>query len=164
MIGNITATITRDNNNAGESALGDIIADAQLVATRSAGTGNAVAAFMNPGDIRATCHSRPRAKWMALLPTATPLPCSLLATRWVTLDPDRCATVCAAGAAMGRRAPVPAGPSGIEWLHLRTYFPAAAQPHLDQTEGAQFIDSVRGKSYVGAAARRDRRGAGLPVH
>jgi 5'-nucleotidase len=33
--------------------LGDVIADAQLAATSSATTGNAVAAFMNPGGIRA---------------------------------------------------------------------------------------------------------------
>jgi 5'-nucleotidase len=52
IIGTITADITRTNNAAGESALGDVIADAQLAATASAGTGNAVAAFMNPGGIR----------------------------------------------------------------------------------------------------------------
>ncbi len=40
-------------NEAGESSLGDVIADAQLAATSSAGTGNAVVAFMNPGGIRA---------------------------------------------------------------------------------------------------------------
>ena len=38
---------------AGESALGDLIADAQLEATQAAGFGDAVAAFMNPGGIRA---------------------------------------------------------------------------------------------------------------
>lgn len=52
IIGTITADITRTNNAAGESALGDVIADAQLAATSSAGTGNAVIAFMNPGGIR----------------------------------------------------------------------------------------------------------------
>jgi 5'-nucleotidase len=50
--GEITADITRTQNSAGESALGDVIADAQLAATSSAGTGSAVAAFMNPGGIR----------------------------------------------------------------------------------------------------------------
>ena len=53
VIGKITAAISRSSNAAGESALGDVIADAQLAATRSAGTGAAVAAFMNPGGIRA---------------------------------------------------------------------------------------------------------------
>jgi 5'-nucleotidase len=53
VIGSITADITRTANAAGESALGDVIADAQLAATSPAGTGNAVVAFMNPGGIRA---------------------------------------------------------------------------------------------------------------
>ena len=52
VIGSITADITETNNAAGESALGDVIADAQLIATASAGTGDAVVAFMNPGGIR----------------------------------------------------------------------------------------------------------------
>lgn len=53
VIGSITANITRTNNPAGESALGDVIADGQLAATAPAGFGNAVVAFMNPGGIRA---------------------------------------------------------------------------------------------------------------
>ena len=53
VIGSITATITRTNNAAGESALGDVIADGQLDATNDPGFGDAVVAFMNPGGIRA---------------------------------------------------------------------------------------------------------------
>jgi len=53
IIGSITTTITRTNNAAGESALGDVIADAQLEATNDPGFGEAVVAFMNPGGIRA---------------------------------------------------------------------------------------------------------------
>jgi 5'-nucleotidase len=53
VIGSITATITRTANAAGESALGDVIADAQLEATNDPGLGDAVVAFMNPGGIRA---------------------------------------------------------------------------------------------------------------
>ena len=53
VIGQITADITRTNNLAGESALGDVIADAQLDATDDPGRGDAVVAFMNPGGIRA---------------------------------------------------------------------------------------------------------------
>lgn len=53
VIGKITAGITKTNNAAGESALGDVIADAQLAATASAATGGAVIAMMNPGGIRA---------------------------------------------------------------------------------------------------------------
>jgi 5'-nucleotidase len=53
VIGSITADITRAATPAGESALGDVIADAQLAATRDPSLGGAVAAFMNPGGIRA---------------------------------------------------------------------------------------------------------------
>jgi 5'-nucleotidase len=53
VIGTITSDISRANNPAGESALGDVIADAQLAATAPAGFGEAVVAFMNPGGIRA---------------------------------------------------------------------------------------------------------------
>lgn len=53
VIGKITATLTRTTNAAGESSLGDVIADAQLDATDDAGFGDAVIAFMNPGGIRA---------------------------------------------------------------------------------------------------------------
>jgi 5'-nucleotidase len=52
VIGDITADILRANNPAGESALGGVIADAQLEATAPAGFGDAVVAFMNPGGIR----------------------------------------------------------------------------------------------------------------
>ena len=53
IIGAITADILRATNAAGESALGDVIADAQLDATDDPGFGDAVVAFMNPGGIRA---------------------------------------------------------------------------------------------------------------
>lgn len=52
VIGTITSDIMRAPNAAGESALGDVIADAQLEATAAAGFGEAVVAFMNPGGIR----------------------------------------------------------------------------------------------------------------
>jgi 5'-nucleotidase len=53
IIGSITATLSRTNNSAGESAMGDVIADAQLDATKATGFGDAVIAFMNPGGVRA---------------------------------------------------------------------------------------------------------------
>ena len=53
IVGSVTVDLTEDETLAGESALGDVIADAQLASTSSAATGNAVAAFMNPGGIRA---------------------------------------------------------------------------------------------------------------
>ncbi len=51
VVGSITADITNTNNTAGESALGDVIADAQLAYTRT--SAGAQIAFMNPGGIRA---------------------------------------------------------------------------------------------------------------
>jgi 5'-nucleotidase len=53
VVGSITTDITRTANSAGESALGDVIADAQLASTSPANKGGAVVAFMNPGGIRA---------------------------------------------------------------------------------------------------------------
>ena len=50
--GSITETLSRAPDEAGESALGDIIADAQLAATRAGANGGAVIAFSNPGGIR----------------------------------------------------------------------------------------------------------------
>jgi len=52
VVGSITADITRSNNTAGESSLGDHIADAQLAATADPALGGAVVALMNPGGIR----------------------------------------------------------------------------------------------------------------
>ncbi|WP_203980329.1 bifunctional metallophosphatase/5'-nucleotidase [Planotetraspora silvatica] len=50
-IGSITANLGRNSTNGGESALGDVIADAQLEGTKVGG--NAEIALMNPGGIRA---------------------------------------------------------------------------------------------------------------
>ncbi len=52
VIGSVTANITRATNAAGESALGQVIADGQLDATSDPAFGGAVVAFMNPGGIR----------------------------------------------------------------------------------------------------------------
>jgi 5'-nucleotidase len=50
--GSVTQTLSRVPNEAGESVLGDIIADAQLAATRTEANGGAMIAFTNPGGIR----------------------------------------------------------------------------------------------------------------
>ena len=52
IIGSITTDIPEIYNAAGEAAIGDVIADAQLAATSDPTTGGAVVAFMNPGGIR----------------------------------------------------------------------------------------------------------------
>lgn len=50
--GSVTATLSRAPAETGESALGDIIADAQLAATKADVNGGAAIAFTNPGGIR----------------------------------------------------------------------------------------------------------------
>lgn len=50
--GSVTQTLSRVPNDSGESALGDVIADAQLAATRDAKDGSAVIALTNPGGVR----------------------------------------------------------------------------------------------------------------
>lgn len=52
VVGQTTGPIVRANNAAGESPLGDVIADAQLAATSAPSNGGAQIAFMNPGGIR----------------------------------------------------------------------------------------------------------------
>ena len=59
VVGSASADILRANNAAGESALGDVIADAQLAATKDPLFGGAVVAFMNPGGIRADILAGP---------------------------------------------------------------------------------------------------------
>jgi len=53
VVGSVTGDLLRANSAAGESAYGDVIADAQLAATSPAALGGAVVSFMNPGGIRA---------------------------------------------------------------------------------------------------------------
>jgi 5'-nucleotidase len=52
-VGTATQTIDATRNDAGESALGDVIADAQLEAARLATREAVAAAFQNPGGLRA---------------------------------------------------------------------------------------------------------------
>jgi 5'-nucleotidase len=57
--GSVTETLSRVPNDAGESPLGDIIADAQLAATRTDTSGKAVIAFTNPGGVRTDIAKKP---------------------------------------------------------------------------------------------------------
>jgi 5'-nucleotidase len=57
--GSITASLSRLPNDAGESVLGELIADAQLDATRADDNGAAAIAFTNPGGIRTGIVRRP---------------------------------------------------------------------------------------------------------
>lgn len=53
VVGKISTTLANRADADGENALGNVIADAQLASTAAADRGGAVAAFMNPGGIRA---------------------------------------------------------------------------------------------------------------
>jgi 5'-nucleotidase len=57
--GSVTETLSRTPNDAGESPLGDIVADAQLAATRTEANGAAVIAFNNPGGVRTDIAKKP---------------------------------------------------------------------------------------------------------
>jgi len=52
-VGRLAAPVTRQQSASRESALGELIADAQLAATRAPASGGAQIAFMNPGGMRA---------------------------------------------------------------------------------------------------------------
>ena len=53
VVGQLTATANRTQSPSKENVLGNMIADAQLAATKDAGKGGAQIAFMNPGGVRA---------------------------------------------------------------------------------------------------------------
>jgi 5'-nucleotidase len=57
-VASISSDITRESTQAGESALGDLIADAQLAATSGPAEGGAQMAFMNREGIRADLLAR----------------------------------------------------------------------------------------------------------
>lgn len=50
--GRVTASLSRIPTDAGESVLGNVVADSQLAATRATDKGGAVIAFTNPGGVR----------------------------------------------------------------------------------------------------------------
>jgi 5'-nucleotidase len=58
-IGTTTGVVSNSQNAAGESPLGNVIADAQLEATKAADKGGAQIAFMNPGGIRNSLDAGP---------------------------------------------------------------------------------------------------------
>ena len=112
--GSITETLSRAPNEAGESALGDIIADAQLAATRAERNGGAVIAFTNPGGVRTDIprkdgwHGELRRR---VRQPAVPQPAG-------DADADRRADQERARAAMAR-SEAAADPAGFERFQLR---------------------------------------------
>ena len=51
-VGSITGEISREKNEAGESAMGEVVADANLASTKAQEKGGAEVAFINSGSIR----------------------------------------------------------------------------------------------------------------
>ena len=60
VVGSLTGDLRARANHAGESALGDVIADAQLAATTAQDKGGALVAFVNPGGIRTDVVANPQ--------------------------------------------------------------------------------------------------------
>jgi 5'-nucleotidase len=160
VVGYITGTMTRTNNNQGESALGDVIADAQLAATAGAETGGAVVAFMNPGGIRAD------------LPFAAPgkVDGNVTYGEAFTVQPfgNSLVTMTLTGAQIyalleqqwGSAQPFPRVLQVSDGFTYRHAFPLPLNRNLDTAEGLQFTTSVRGNSYVVPGSVRI---AGVPV-
>lgn len=59
VVGTLGAALPRETQRNGESPIGQVIADAQLAATRKPEEGGAQVAFMNPGGIRAALARSP---------------------------------------------------------------------------------------------------------
>jgi 5'-nucleotidase len=60
-VGSVTAEITRQRNEAGEAALGDVVADALLESVSAPDKGGAQVAFINHGGLRANLTGTPGA-------------------------------------------------------------------------------------------------------
>ena len=111
--GSVTETLSRVPNNAGESPLGDVIADAQLAATNAAANGGAVIAFTNPGGVRTDiARKEDGAVTYADLFASQPFRNQL-----VTLTLTRQTDQGHAGTAMAR-SETAADPAGLEGFHL----------------------------------------------
>ena len=52
VVGHLAVALTKEETPAGETTLGDVVADAQLAATRAESASGAEIAFTNPGGVR----------------------------------------------------------------------------------------------------------------
>jgi 5'-nucleotidase len=148
VVGTITATITRSANNAGESALGDVIADAQLAATGSASTGSAVVALMNPGGIRADLPFTAPGKVDGNVTYGEAFTVQPFGNSLVTMTLTGAQLYAVLEQQWGTAQPFPRVlqvSNGFSYTHN---FPLPLDRNLTSDEGAQFTTSVRGNSYV----------------
>ena len=152
VVGTITATITRSNNIAGESALGDVIADAQLAATASAQTGSAVAAFMNPGGIRADLPFAAPGKVNGNVTYGEAFTVQPFGNSLVTMTLTGAQIYTLLEQQWGATQPFPRVlqvSNGFAYSHN---FPLPLNANLSAADGLTFTTSVRGNSYVVAGS------------
>lgn len=148
VVGLITSTITRSNNNAGESALGDVIADAQLAATSSAGTGAAVVALMNPGGIRADLPYAAPGKQDGNVTYGEAFTVQPFGNSLVTMTLSGAQIYALLEQQWGVAQPFPRVLQVSNGFTYSQNFPLPLNANLTASEGAQFVASVRGNSYV----------------
>ena len=148
VVGTITATLSRAFSTAGESALGDVIADAQLAATASPTTGNAVIAFMNPGGIRADIPFAAAGKTDGNVTYGEAFTTQPFGNSLVTMTLTGAQIYAALEQQWGVAQPFPRilqVSNGFAYSHT---FPLPLDRNLLAAEGVTFTTSVRGNSYV----------------
>jgi len=148
VVGKITATISRSMNSAGESALGDVIADAQLDATNDADTGNAVIALMNPGGIRADLPFSATGKTDGDVTYGETFTTQPFGNSLVTMTLTGAQIYAVLEQQWGTAQPFPRMlqvSNGFSYSH---HFPLPLDRNLTASEGTQFTTAVRGNSYV----------------
>lgn len=148
VVGAITATITRTANATGETALGDVIADAQLAATNSAATGAALAAFMNPGGIRADLPFSASGKVDGNVTYGEAFTVQPFGNSLVTLTLTGAQIYAMLEQQWGAAQPFPRILQVSNGFSYAQTFPLPLNRNLTAAEGTQFTTSVRGNSYI----------------
>lgn len=148
VVGAITATITRTANVAGETALGDVIADAQLAATSSPTTGAALVAFMNPGGIRADLPFSAPGKVDGNVTYGEAFTVQPFGNSLVTLTLTGAQIYALLEQQWGAAQPFPRILQVSNGFSYAQTFPLPLNRNLTAAEGSQFTTSVRGNSYI----------------
>jgi 5'-nucleotidase len=148
VVGTITGTITRNTNNAGESALGDVIADAQLAATRAPDTGAAVLAFMNPGGIRSDLPFAAPGKVDGNVTYGEAFTVQPFGNSLVTLTLTGAQIYALLEQQWGTAQPFPRVLQVSDGFTYSHNFPLPLNANLTADEGTQFVNTVRGNSYI----------------
>ena len=149
---NVAVPVPAVTNNTvplnGESALGDVIADAQLAATASPTTGNAVIAFMNPGGIRADIPFAAAGKTDGNVTYGEAFTTQPFGNSLVTMTLTGAQIYAALEQQWGVAQPFPRilqVSNGFAYSHT---FPLPLDRNLLAAEGVTFTTSSRGNSYV----------------